>query len=149
MFDDATMDQLGYYIENARGIAWDECHKIYILMDDEQMRLMQEYGYDPLIWSDHQTPEQMLATVVGWYEESCGLKFINAVDTNREDPNAGFTTIVEQGYVNPDDVFTCTDCWTEYPSEEEFSLGQCLSCYEQEQSEADEMRGLNDEDDEE
>ena len=36
-------------VELAKGIAFDECHKIYVLMDDGQMAQMKEYGYDPLI----------------------------------------------------------------------------------------------------
>ena len=34
---------------DARGIAFDGCHKIYIMMDDAQMVQMAEYCYDTLI----------------------------------------------------------------------------------------------------
>lgn len=84
-------------LQDAKGIAWDTCHKIYILMDDEQMTLMEEYEYDPLISSKDMTPEEMFDTVYDWYYDSCGLRFIEAVHTNREDPNEGFVTIVPQG----------------------------------------------------
>jgi len=33
-------------VEMAKGIAFDTCHKIYVLMDDGQMAQMKEYGYD-------------------------------------------------------------------------------------------------------
>ena len=36
-------------VSEAKAIAWDTCHKIYVLMDNEQVELMREYGYDPLI----------------------------------------------------------------------------------------------------
>ena len=31
-------------INDCKGIAWDNCHKIYILMDCEQVDLMRGYG---------------------------------------------------------------------------------------------------------
>ena len=39
----------------------------------------------------------MLKMVRKWWDESCGLRFISAVETNEEDPNAGFTTLIPQG----------------------------------------------------
>lgn len=83
-------------VSEAKAIAWDTCHKIYVLMDDEQVELMREYGYDPLITKDQMTPEQMLTTLEEWYEESCSLRLINAVSTNHIDPNKGFEPLIEQ-----------------------------------------------------
>ena len=83
-------------VSEAKAIAWDTCHKIYVLMDDEQVELMREYGYDPLITKDQMTPDQMLTTLEEWYEESCSLRFINAVSTNHIDPNKGFESLIEQ-----------------------------------------------------
>ena len=93
----ASFDKVEEYLANAKGIAFDTCHKIYVLMDDEQMSEMREYGYDPLISADDQTPDEMLATVMDWYEDSCGLRFVQAVYTNHEDPNEGFVSLIEQG----------------------------------------------------
>ena len=73
--------ELRDYLQDARGIAWDTCHKVYILMDDKQMTLMKQYEYDPLISADTTTPDEMFDTVWRWYEDSCGLKFIQAVST--------------------------------------------------------------------
>lgn len=81
----------------AKGIAFDTCHKIYVLLDDEQVALMREYEYDLIFTSEEMNPEQMLDTLKEWYEKSCALKFIQAVETNHDDPNAGFTTLIEQG----------------------------------------------------
>jgi hypothetical protein len=83
-------------VSEAKAIAWDTCHKIYVLMDDEQVELMREYGYDPLITKDQMTPEEMLATLEEWYEDSCSLRFINAVNTNHIDPNKGFESLIDQ-----------------------------------------------------
>ena len=94
---------MDYYTQEAKGIAWDTCHKIYVLMDDEQMALMREYGYDPLITSDEMTPEQMSRQVADWFDQSCGLRFIQAVNTNPDDPNEGFIDIVGQFEADEDE----------------------------------------------
>jgi len=84
-------------VGDAKAIAWDTCHKIYLLMDDEQVETMRGYEYDPLITNKEQTPEEMLITLKDWYANSCGLRFIDAVSTNYENPNAGFETLIGQG----------------------------------------------------
>ena len=83
-------------ISKAEGIAWDTCHKIYILMDSEQVELMRSYGYDPLITNEELNPDDMFGLVQEWYEDSCSLRFIQAVSTNHIDPNAGFESLVSQ-----------------------------------------------------
>ena len=83
-------------LENAKGIGWDGCHKIYILMDDDQMIKMQNYGYDPLISSDQITPDQMFNFIQRWWDQSCGLRFISAVSTNEVNPNLGFEDLISQ-----------------------------------------------------
>ena len=84
-------------VGEAKAIAWDTCHKIYLLMDNEQVELMRGYGYEPLITSDEMTPAEMLETLKDWYESSCFLRFIDAVSTDHEDPNRGFETLIGQG----------------------------------------------------
>jgi hypothetical protein len=83
-------------LQTARGIAWDTCHKIYVLMDDEQMAQMVEYEYDPLIYADTTTPAEMLDEIIRWYEDSCALRFVEAVTTNPADPNLGFVSLISQ-----------------------------------------------------
>ena len=100
-------DEVEYAVEDAKGIAFDTCHKIYVLMDTEQVEQMREYEYDLIITSEEQTPSQMLDTLKEWFEKSCALKFIQAVETNHADPNAGFTTLIEQG---AKDYEECEDC---------------------------------------
>jgi len=84
-------------LSEAEAIAWDNCHKIYILMDSEQVELMRSYGYDPLITNEEMNPNDMFEVVQGWYEGSCSLRFIDAVSTNHINPNAGFETLISQG----------------------------------------------------
>lgn len=105
-------------LRNAQGIAWDGCHKIYVLMDEPQMAQMREYGYgedgDFLIYIDHLdagNPDRSrarlegvaLATLREWFDDSCGLRFINAVETIKGDPNDGFTTLIGQFDDDPED----------------------------------------------
>ena len=98
-------DEVEDSLYDAKAIAWDTCHKIYVLMDDEQVALMRQYEYDPIITASEQTPSQMLETIKEWYEQSCGLRFVSAVETNISDPNAGFTDLIPQGYEED-----CEDC---------------------------------------
>jgi hypothetical protein len=84
-------------ISEAEAIAWDNCHKIYILMDSEQVKLMRGYGYDPIITNEEMNPDDMFGLVQEWYQDSCGLRFIQAVSTNDIDPNAGFESLISQG----------------------------------------------------
>lgn len=95
-------DLVEEYAQTAKAIAWDTCHKIYVLMDDEQVELMREYEYDPLISSDDMTPSDMVSTLMGWYDRSCGLRFIEAVRTT-PDPIDGFETLIPQGYEEDED----------------------------------------------
>jgi hypothetical protein len=83
-------------LEDAKGIAWDTCHKIYVLMDDEQVALMREYEYDPLITSDEMSDGEMLDKIIEWYDQSCGLRFVQAVTTNPTYPNDGFINLIPQ-----------------------------------------------------
>jgi hypothetical protein len=82
----------------AKGIAFDTCHKIYILLDDAQMDQMKEYGYNPLISSDEMSPSEMANTIRDWYDQSCMLRFVQAVRTVEGDPNDGFVDLIPQGF---------------------------------------------------
>jgi len=90
-------------LELAKGIAFDECHKIYVLMDDGQMAQMKEYGYDPLISADTTTPDEMLTTIRKWYDDSCGLRFVSGVRSVDGDPNEGFIDLIPQGSDDDDE----------------------------------------------
>ena len=85
-------------VSEAKAIAWDTCHKIYVLMDDEQVTKMIEYGYeDDMLKATEHTPKIMMNSIEDWYANSCWLRFIEAVSTNHENPNAGFETLIGQG----------------------------------------------------
>jgi hypothetical protein len=95
------MSGIHKFLSDAKGIAWDTCHKVYILMDDQEVEQSRKYGYDPLITSDEQTPEEMLATVLGWYRDSCGLRFIQATRTT--DTGTEFFDVIPQCFDEDED----------------------------------------------
>ena len=115
------IDRIADATATAKGIAFDGCHKIYILMDDAQMDLMREYGYDPLISSSQMTPNEMTDTVVKWFEESCGLRFVYAVSTVKGDSE--FDTVIGQGEVEEGQ---CSSCNSELDYDS--CKGMCESC---------------------
>ncbi len=133
-------------IDGAKGIAFDTCHKIYVLMDDAQMMKMKEYEYDPLISKSEMSASEMLETVKHWYAESCGLKFVEAVSTVEGDPNLGFETLIEQGAREFDECLECGeencdgwDCQKERcdkcGDDDIYDDGMCQDCYDDSQEE--------------
>jgi hypothetical protein len=109
MLDTLDTYLIDEFTDEAKGIAFDTCHKIYVLMDDEQVDLMRSYGYgdandpDSLLTSSQLTPKQMSDKVVEWFLDSCGLRFISAVYSDER----GFVNIISQfeadGYEDEDD----------------------------------------------
>jgi hypothetical protein len=124
-------DDVEQELYEARGISFDGCHKIYVLMDDRQVEQSAEWGYgeDGSFLVTDLTPEEMLAVVKNWYEGSCGLKFIEAVRTNEEDPNEGYNNLIPQGY---EDEFcvSCGDFGTDFGD-------LCAECYEEDEEDSE------------
>lgn len=113
-------DEVAMWLPEAKAIAWDTCHKIYLLMDDQQVEAMRGYGYgdeqdpDSLITKDQMNAGEMLTTLKKWFDESCALRFVSAVETMPAgvDANEGFTTLIEQGASDHEDCDECgqPDC---------------------------------------
>jgi hypothetical protein len=120
-------DNVKDYTEDAKAIAFDTCHKIYVLMDDEQIVKMREYEYDPLITKDEMSADEMFETLKTWYAESCMLRFIQAVSTTAEgiDPNEGFESLIEQGATEYDE---CSECGEEECDGWECQRERCEKC---------------------
>jgi len=112
-------------MEDAKAIAFDTCHKIYVLMDDAQVAKMREYEYDPLYTKDEMSAGEMYETIKHWYAESCGLRFVEAVSTVEGDPNEGFETLIGQGESEFDE---CSECGDEGCSGYECQLERCDRC---------------------
>ena len=84
-------------MEMADSIAFDGCHKIYVLMDRHQTEQQISYNYKHLIRAQDTTPEELEKTMWEWYEQSCELRFINAISTN-EDGTEKWHTIRAQDF---------------------------------------------------
>lgn len=81
------------YLDGAILIAWDECHKMYLAMDEGQAEFFRE-NY-PLTLEGEGVAE-MLRALGEWWDASCDLRFVQAVWTDENDPNAGFVTLISQ-----------------------------------------------------
>lgn len=91
-------DELRAALLTASSIAFDGCHKIYILLDEAQTDLMTSHGYGE--GDSHHLPVgdvgEALDTLTDWYQDSCDLRFIQSVRTVEGDPNDGFRSIISQ-----------------------------------------------------
>ena len=85
------------YTETADSIAWDGCHKIYILQDQEQTDQMKNYGYDYLWTKDQMDGDSMANTILQWYTQSCELRLVDSVSTGDYN-QADFTSVVSQRF---------------------------------------------------
>lgn len=85
-------------LSSARGIAFDGCHKIYVLLDDTQVDRMRSNGYteDNEGIVTGKTPGEYLSVVQEWFEKSCGLRFVESIRTVDGDPNVGYTDLIAQ-----------------------------------------------------
>ena len=119
-------DDVEMAVQFAQGIAFDTCHKIYVLMDNKQVDLMVEYGYDEIRTRNQMRPAEMFETLKKWYAESCALKFIQGVHSvgENEDENDGYTTLIPQGAEQEEDecelcYSACGDTCEDYDEEDE------------------------------
>lgn len=115
------------HAQTAHLIAWDTCHKIYLAMDEYEANWFRG-NYDTIV----EGPAPVLmATLRDWYKNSCGLKFIQAVSHNAEDPNEGFVSLIPQG---AEDEGRCSECG-DYSV---YTDGMCESCWDMGSEDEDE-----------
>lgn len=94
---ETTLDDIVTY---AWSLSWDGCHKLYLNMDKAQHDKMIEYGYDLTIINSN--PYITTPKLEEWYENSCSLRFIDAIFTN-DDNTDKFVTLVPQFYTEDED----------------------------------------------
>lgn len=89
-------------IEDAHLIAFDGCHKIYLAMDESQADWFRDSGS---LYSTAQggSPDELIATLSQWWNQSCGLRFISAVEGAGSDIK--FTTVIGQGEFEDEDEY--------------------------------------------
>lgn len=75
--------EIGSLLADVDSIAWDECHKIYLLMNSEQTEFMQEYPMQ--VRASDVSADELMGTLRFWYENSCPLRFIQSCDGSVED----------------------------------------------------------------
>jgi hypothetical protein len=75
------------YLLTAKAIGWDTSHKIYVVMEDDQVQLLRDYGYQAIFTSDEMTPKQMSATITKWFAESSERRSIEALGTPEIGPS--------------------------------------------------------------
>lgn len=95
-------DSVEEALESADSIAFDGCHKIYVLGDFDQTEKMVGYEYE-FVEGVTNTADS-LARLKAWYEGSCGLKFIESVSTG-DDGLDVWLTLIGQGELDE-----CEDC---------------------------------------
>jgi len=92
-----SFDKVETALETAKGIAFDTCHKIYVLMDEDQVELMRKYEYEEIRSIADISKESMLELLKDWYASSCSLRFIQSVRTTSPDEDVdGFEDLISQ-----------------------------------------------------
>jgi len=91
-------------IMDCEGVAFDGCHKVFILMDKAQVEKMRGIGYgnktdfekgdSRLVTADVVRRSTLYQLVRDWYIESCELKFIQSIRTG--DPDDEFGNVISQ-----------------------------------------------------
>lgn len=97
-----SWEKVEAYLEQADSIAFDGCHKIYVLGDLEQTEKMVGYEYE-FVEGVTNTADA-LARLRTWFDESCGLRFIEGVSTDRGGLDV-WETLIGQGELDE-----CEDC---------------------------------------
>jgi len=102
-----------FALHYGKGIAFDGCHKIYVLQDEKQVNLMREYEYEFVLTKEDLTENELATLLRNWYEQSCMLKFIQSVSSvaDGQDENDGFETLIPQGAEQEQE---CDDCGEMY-----------------------------------
>ncbi|WP_300265486.1 hypothetical protein [Microbacterium sp.] len=79
-------------VGQAVAMHFDGCHKIYLSMDDGQVAVFEDCGYD--------THAPDFDRLRAWYAESCDLRLVTAVSTNA-DGTDDFESLIDQ-FADPD-----------------------------------------------
>lgn len=80
-------------IGEARAVAFDGCHKIYLAMDDDSERWLEQEGYIVARGGS----DLMLEAVKDWYRNSCSLRFVQGVRHLPDYATFAFQDLVPQG----------------------------------------------------
>lgn len=104
------------HIDDAKLIAWDTCHKIYLALDEIEEAWFREH-YECIVDG---SPELMMKTLHEWWDASCSLRFINGVRRVEPDRNEGFVPLIEQFATSEDACPLCDEEWCDGQCEKEY-----------------------------
>lgn len=76
-FKQPFLSKVENILESAISITWDGCHKIYICLDQESHKRQVECGYDMV---PVENKAEAMNQLYEWFDVSCGLRFINAIE---------------------------------------------------------------------
>lgn len=113
----STDELVREYLTDAHSIAFEGCHKVYIMMSPEGTDRMRQIGYgdgtdeSQLLLVSDLGIDKALDTLREWFVESCGLKFVQAV-SGTGDRNEDFTDVISQARWTPCD-------WEDWDEEDE------------------------------
>lgn len=106
----STAQRVANAVMDCEGVAFDGCHKVYVLMDKEQVEKMRGYGYGVdtesdgsyLLTTDDHKRSELLTIVKEWYRKSCSLKFIQSIatvpgDEEGDSPQDEYDNLIPQG----------------------------------------------------
>jgi len=90
-------------LPEVQALIFDGCHKIYLALDAEQVGQFQELGYGDGTDDSRLVEVGEASDPVGvlreWFENSCGLRFIQSVRTVTSHPSAGFDQLISQSEI--------------------------------------------------
>lgn len=83
------------HIAKSEAIAWDGCHKVYLLMDELQVHQFNEIGAYLITPTRDLRPNQWDEFIIDLWDKSCGLRFMDMISTDQYDRDQ-FVTLVPQ-----------------------------------------------------
>ena len=93
-FKEPWLAEVKKAVNTAVSIAWEGCHKIYIMSDETADADMLDIGYDTVRVEDK---DKAVAKLFEWWEDSCSLRFISRIETTGgKIGNEQFFTVIPQ-----------------------------------------------------
>ncbi|AWN07771.1 hypothetical protein HOT31_gp100 [Microbacterium phage Hendrix] len=100
---------VGEAVQTAKAIVTDGCHKIYLAMSEEEIDWFRECGYgndndaSKLVLLTDENRGEAVSILRSWFDSSCGLEFVTAVEGSVKVHNDGFLGLIEQFHFAQDD----------------------------------------------
>ena len=83
MINKLVEERVTPYLDKIHSYTWDECHKIYLHLNELATRDSIECGYDCILVNGSNR-DKVIPTLSEWWEASCSLRFIYAIHQKDE-----------------------------------------------------------------